>query len=272
VRLGVGREGSARRKKRESWTRESAGDGQRSLVRHWRRPSLGRGQVYNKRGKCKLKLCPERMGPNQWRCNEPTNNGHTVSASNAVQKKTFADTRFEKIEARGAPGAINDGSFHPARLNTMDAIVAALPLVTGYASTIGRPPPRTTTAAVPPGIVFGSVWPVLYILTGAAWLTTRCTEPFSVVVDATFAALTLALASWTPLYARGGAKAANYAVLVALALALAATLLASRRSELAAVGLTPLVAWLTFAMGLGIGEANAPAAVRGLRGGLLRRG
>jgi translocator protein len=105
----------------------------------------------------------------------------------------------------------------------------------------------------PPDWVFGPVWSVLYLSIGVAgWLVWR--EDGSARVDGalTLWAVQLVLnAAWTWLFFRLHRPGLAFIDIVALALAIAATIvLFGRVSQLAAVLLVPYLVWVCFAAAL----------------------
>lgn len=103
----------------------------------------------------------------------------------------------------------------------------------------------------PPGWVFGPVWTTLYAMMGiAAWLVWR-TGPGRRAALTWFAVQLALNAVWTPvffgLHSIGGALV----VIVALLLAIVATIVACwHRSRVAAVLLVPYLGWVGFATAL----------------------
>ena len=112
--------------------------------------------------------------------------------------------------------------------------------------------PRHTAPYQPPRWVFAVAWPVLYLLTGAAWARTEHTA----LLDALFAALTVLCCIWLPLYARARYYVASTAVLL-LSAATAASIVAVATSMWRWL-VAPLVGWLCFATYL-----NSYRALRG---------
>lgn len=103
----------------------------------------------------------------------------------------------------------------------------------------------------PPDWVFGIVWPVLYVTTGAAWAATAD--------DAAFAAATCLSCVWLVVYAGLGRKRVGAAVLVgAAAAAVAATVRAPSTASRALAA--PLALWTAFAAYLNVAEVAVAAA------------
>ena len=105
----------------------------------------------------------------------------------------------------------------------------------------------------PPSAVFGPVWTTLYALMAvAAWLALRRG------VDLTLWWVQLALnLAWTPVFFAAQWLWGGVAVIVALDVVLALTILRFRRaSPLAAALLLPYLAWVLFATALSVGVAS----------------
>lgn len=121
-----------------------------------------------------------------------------------------------------------------------------IPAIRGWYRTLDRP------AWNPPDAVFGPVWSTLYLLMGIAMLLVRRTQG-SRNAEALFG-LQLALnLAWSYAFFGLRSPAAGAAVIVALWLAIVATVAAfARRSRLAATLLVPYLAWVTFAAALNL--------------------
>jgi len=112
----------------------------------------------------------------------------------------------------------------------------------------------------PPGWVFGPVWIALYTMMGvAAWLIWRRRDAPARGEALTWFGVQLALnAAWTPIFFGLRSPGGGLAVIVALWLAIAATIACYRRcSRVAAWLMVPYLAWVTFATAL-----NAAIVVR----------
>lgn len=127
-------------------------------------------------------------------------------------------------------------------------------------------------ALTPPGWVFGTVWPILYLLMALALamiLHARGAKGRGLAITV-FVVQLLCNLAWSPLFfAAHEATLAFYLILVILLLATATTLLFGRIRPLAAWLMVPYLAWLGFASGLAYeidqrnpdAERLAPAAV-----------
>ena len=111
----------------------------------------------------------------------------------------------------------------------------------------------------PPGWVFGLCWTVIYVCLGVSWvLSWRAdrTGQAQALTHTVFSALTIVLAAWIVVYAKKGAMAAMYVMIMSVVLAVMAALLASQRVTLAGLLVAPLVGWLVFASILNAEEVN----------------
>jgi tryptophan-rich sensory protein len=127
-------------------------------------------------------------------------------------------------------------------------------------------------ALTPPGWVFGTVWPILYLLMALALamiLHARGAKGRGLAITV-FVVQLLCNLAWSPLFfAAHEATLAFYLILVILLLATGTTLLFGRIRPLAAWLMVPYLAWLGFASGLAYeidqrnpdAERLAPAAV-----------
>lgn len=95
----------------------------------------------------------------------------------------------------------------------------------------------------PPGWVFGVVWPILFVTTGASWVLAGRDDR---VVDALFGALTALCCLWLPLYTCLRYLRASTVVL-ASSVAVAVAVLARADDAAPRALIAPLVAWLSFA-------------------------
>lgn len=102
---------------------------------------------------------------------------------------------------------------------------------------VADPPVSTRRAPFqPPDWVFGVVWPLLYLTTGAAWTFSRA--------DLLFGALTLLCCAWLLLYPRA---VAALDLLATCALAAVGVVHLTPTHPVAAALLAPLAAWTAFA-------------------------
>jgi len=150
--------------------------------------------------------------------------------------------RFGDVAAFGAPLAVG-------ALGTIPTI----PAIRGWYRTLDKP------GWSPPDAVFGPVWSTLYILMGVAMVLVRRMEVSGSAQQLFGLQLTLNLA-WSYAFFGLRSPAAGAAVILALWLAIIATIAAfARRSRLAAALLVPYFAWVTFAalLNLEIWRRNA---------------
>jgi benzodiazapine receptor len=146
----------------------------------------------------------------------------------------------------------SEANMNTRRVGDLAAIVAPLaigalgtiptiPAIRGWYRTLDKP------AWNPPDAIFGPVWSALYVLMGIAMLLVRRTEADG--SSQTLFGLQLALnLAWSYAFFGLRSPAAGAAVITALWLAIAATIVAfARRSRLAAALLLPYLAWVSFA-------------------------
>ena len=124
-----------------------------------------------------------------------------------------------------------------------------LPIVSGFLVG-GLCPMKDSGANIkarPPSWVFGSVWPILYLIVGYAWVS--MSRHKSKIADPLFASITVLLTLWVYLYSCAKNKrSALYVLIVLVGLGLAALKLC--KDEMICIGLSLYVAWLLFAMQL----------------------
>jgi len=108
----------------------------------------------------------------------------------------------------------------------------------------------TKPAIMPPGWLFGVVWPILYILLGLALaiiLNARGARGRGLAVGL-FVAQMLLNFTWSPLFfAYHQVRAALVVIALMLVLATGATILFARIRKTAALLMLPYLAWLAFA-------------------------
>lgn len=104
--------------------------------------------------------------------------------------------------------------------------------------------------AQPPGWVFGTVWPLLYLMTGLAFamvLHARGARYRGIAI-ALFLAQFIANLAWSPLFfLQHEVSSAFYLILLIFALALGTTFAFGRVRKAAAWLMVPYLAWLCFA-------------------------
>ena len=166
-------------------------------------------------------------------------------------------------------------SFLRWALVTVPAI-EFLGFVSGYLSNSGYEnrwfDALSKPALVPPGWVFGTVWPTLYLLMGIALamiLHARGAKGRGIAIALFLVQLACNLV-WSPLFfGAHEATLAFYLILVILVLATATTLLFGRIRPVAAWLMVPYLCWLGFASGFAFdidrmnpdAETLVPAAV-----------
>ncbi len=104
----------------------------------------------------------------------------------------------------------------------------------------------------PPGWVFGPVWIMLYTMMGvAAWLVWRSPAPARRTALTWFAVQLALNAAWTPVFFGARSIGGGLLVIVALVVAIIATIAAYRLvSRVAAALMLPYLAWVCFATAL----------------------
>lgn len=131
-------------------------------------------------------------------------------------------------------------------------VLIGVPLITGYVTSLACKMSSRSGQSVafrPPSVVFGIVWPILYIMMGVAWCfsaqkTKQGTD--NILVHIFNAFLVTALVTWMIVYACGKNKqAAVFVLLISVLLALAVYTVAP--SLMTKLLVLPLVAWLGFA-------------------------
>ena len=140
------------------------------------------------------------------------------------------------------------------------AVAVALPLVAGTA--VGAASARSAKADYastkkpawsPPSWAFGVVWPILYALMGAASYLVWRAKPSSAqrLALGLYAVQLLLNLAWSPVYFGMGARVAALAILIALDVAVALTIVAFARVDVKAAWLmAPYAAWLAVATAL----------------------
>lgn len=136
-------------------------------------------------------------------------------------------------------------------LTTSQWIRLVLPSVSGFfVSSLPHCRPGKKAGSVvkfrPPGFVFGLVWPVLYLLLGAAWVyAQRHSETPGAFVDICYGMLVFFLTLWIVVYGCLHNKKGGVYVIF---LAIFATIMSRDISpQLSRVLLSPLLVWLLFA-------------------------
>ena len=145
-------------------------------------------------------------------------------------------------------------------------VFALLPAVVVFAAQFLFPIPRSAGEGVPfrpPGWAFGVAWTVLLLLVGAAWACASEAESGKVapLPCVAFTLLTVLLASWSCVYRLFSAAASSLWIAACIAASLAAAFSSSRPAV--GVLLSPLIAWLIFALHMSCAESLMQQRNRG---------
>jgi tryptophan-rich sensory protein len=136
-----------------------------------------------------------------------------------------------------------------------NVVVVFVPAVVGFATSALCSPGSGAGVTVPfrpPPVVFGIVWPILYLLMGVSWSIARRNSAQRFSADVTYALLTVVLALWLVVYGCLGSKAGGIFVIAA---ALGVTALAMTLGTWTTRALiTPLLTWLIAALLLNTSE------------------
>jgi tryptophan-rich sensory protein len=97
----------------------------------------------------------------------------------------------------------------------------------------------------PPGWVFSVVWTILYILLGFSWAIAAITSERQILAIILYLLLVLSLCVWIFVYGRSQKTVASWILIIALAFGFAS---ASMGNEASKAMISPLLAWLIFAM------------------------
>lgn len=132
-----------------------------------------------------------------------------------------------------------------------------LGMLSGFASNLSGA--GSKIPARPPGVVFGIVWFMLYLLIGIAWVEARKVNQLE--SDILFLILTVALVIWPFMY-NISSKVALYVLLVILLITIIVVGYSWITSKIAGYLISPLLAWIIFAMLLNFTEVNMQDARR----------
>lgn len=119
-------------------------------------------------------------------------------------------------------------------------------VVRDYCGSLSELGPRNVPFQ-PPKWVFGVVWPILYVTTGAAWVTSKRDVPLIVI--------TSLCCSWLVTYVCMRLKKVSALVLLLAAVVTMATVVTLRDSLPAFLLLSPLALWTGFASYLNVYDA-----------------
>lgn len=132
------------------------------------------------------------------------------------------------------------------KLMRWEIILAFIPAASGYAlSSACDMPPSNDVPFRPPPWVFASLWPVLYLLLGAAWFLTATDRGVISFQSLTYLLTVVALNCWLVVYSCLRQKKNGVFVLLATVLCVAYNILVSGSAERAM--LIPLAVWVSFA-------------------------
>lgn len=116
------------------------------------------------------------------------------------------------------------------------------PMISGYITSAFCPMNRNDGANIkfrPPSYVFGIVWPILYLLLGAAWVLSNSKTLYYLV-------LSLILCLWIIVFSCfKDKKSASWILLASVTMCTSVIVVSSKKSQLL---LTPLLGWLLFAL------------------------
>lgn len=151
-------------------------------------------------------------------------------------------------------------------MKLIDIIILSVPLVTGFITSALFNVGKSAGASVksrPPPIVFGIVWPILYLLIGLSWINSR-NHNDSKITDIMYMILIFLLCLWIIVY-KYNKKAALYVLLLCLTSTLFIIVYnlrnhidykESNKTNNSALLLIPLSTWLLFAIMLNNTEVN----------------
>lgn len=148
-------------------------------------------------------------------------------------------------------------------------VFALLPAILVFAAQILFPVPSRSGAGVPfrpPTWAFGAAWAVLLLLLGAAWAIAAAEEEgggLSLLPCVSFLVLTVLLSCWSCVYRLSSSAASSLWISACIAASLACAFSSPRP----AVGmlLSPLIAWLIFALHMSCTEALLKSSVSSVR-------
>ena len=135
------------------------------------------------------------------------------------------------------------------QIQAIDIIYFLLPSLIGYGTgmfcVIGKNAGNKVKFRPPP-YVFGLVWPILFMLFGLSWVIASKNSNNTTICVMTYATAALFLGLWTYVYGcLKMKKEACWVILLSLATLLAAF---SQGSEASKILISPLIAWIIFAL------------------------
>lgn len=135
------------------------------------------------------------------------------------------------------------------KITFIDGIYVLMPSIIGYGASafcdIGKNAGNSVKFR-PPAYVFGIVWPILFLLFGFSWAIAMRNAEYEYLCLSTYGLAAISLGIWTYVYGcKNLKKQASWVILFSLA-----TLLASfaQGNEISKVLLSPLIAWILFAL------------------------
>jgi benzodiazapine receptor len=138
-----------------------------------------------------------------------------------------------------------------------DLALILLPNIAGLLTSLQCKMDKTNLSknlARPPSIVFGIVWPILYLMIGVSWLNTRYYKP-EPITDALYVLLNVLLNLWIVYYnCKKDIKGALYVLVLSILATL--VLIVYGNGCLSTYLLLPLLVWLLFATMLNYTEVQ----------------
>jgi tryptophan-rich sensory protein len=134
-------------------------------------------------------------------------------------------------------------------INSQDIILVILPAIIGYGSqlicSIGKNAGSNVKFRPPPW-VFGVVWPILYLLLGISWAIAARNCVNKVMCMSIYSLLSILLGLWIIVYGCiKSKKGASWVLLLVLASVFGCF---TQGNEVSKVIITPLLAWIIFAL------------------------
>ena len=134
------------------------------------------------------------------------------------------------------------------RLHWTDFVYGLLPLVAGFSTSAVFPVGRNAGASVvvrPPPAAFGVAWAILFSLMGASWTLAAREGETLALTTVLYGTLLACLLSWMVVYVRVGPREAAWVLVGSVAASVACC---SQGGGVSQALLSPLVAWLIFAL------------------------
>lgn len=139
----------------------------------------------------------------------------------------------------------------------IDLIYLFLPMIVGYGTTamckIGQNAGKVVKFR-PPSFVFGIVWPILFLLLGISWIIAVRNTEFVKTTILVYLLTTLSLGLWTYVYGcLKMKKEASWVILLSIMASIASF---SQGNDISKLLISPLIAWLIFALLLNTTEVQ----------------